>query len=325
MKMIKTMGLAALFGAMQYAPAAAQHPGAQPAEFPPASFTGQQYVDSKGCVFIRVGADGRYWVPRLTRSRKVVCGYKPSLNAQSRTTIASRSQPVPSSVMINIDAGTQPRPVTNQHVALNSRSNGAITETTRILPKHVALDRVRTPRFRVPHGYKQAWTDGRLNPRRAEQNLRGRAKMLLVWTQTVPRRLIDKRTGQDVTNSVPLVYPYLDIASQHRNLGEVRIVNRNGTVVKQVVRQPIYSSRSAKAAIGSEQFVHVGYFASLADAQAIAKRVSGLGLPPQIAKFQQNGKTYMRVQAGPFANGQSANKAIVALRGAGYKNATLRN
>lgn len=55
---------------------------AVPAEFPPASFTGRQYVDSKGCVFIRAGIDGAVtWVPRMTRARKQICGVQPSLSS----------------------------------------------------------------------------------------------------------------------------------------------------------------------------------------------------------------------------------------------------
>ena len=64
-----------------------------PAEFPPSSFTGKQYVDSRGCVFVRAGISGNTtWIPRVTRQRKQICGMRPSLAGQTRT-VEARTAP----------------------------------------------------------------------------------------------------------------------------------------------------------------------------------------------------------------------------------------
>lgn len=72
---------AAIFAAV-FAAAPAFANLADPAELPPAGYKGQQYVDSRGCVFLRAGYGGdTVWVPRVTgsgKNREQLCGYPAS-------------------------------------------------------------------------------------------------------------------------------------------------------------------------------------------------------------------------------------------------------
>ncbi len=471
-----------------------------PAEFPPASFKGKQYVDSRGCIYIRAGIDGNTtWVPRVNRSRNQVCGAQPTLSGQVATAAAAAAKPAEAPVQITFEPAAQtaaaaapapkpkalpkptpvnvrqpaaapkpkprvvakaaprpapaPRPVARRKVvtapkpvvitptpapapkvaapvkaapvpvrrqaacsgasALSSQyiNSGArtavrcgpqavpvrraaaaqpaprrvqaqpqvrrvpaqtqatavrrpaqvatartgLTGQTRVVPRHVYTDRLNTQFAPVPKGYRRVWEDDRLNPRRAEQSLNGHARTTLLWTSTVPRRLINQTNGRDVTAQVPLVYPYTDIETQQRQLGTVTLERRNGVLVKRIQRNtasatsryPTVSSRSApkpaavapkpvtraapKAAtarsgerISGKGYVQLGVFSTSASAQSAAQRMMRMGMPARIGKFNRGGRELRMVLVGPFASARAQRTALSQARGAGFGSAKLR-
>ncbi|MDW4498723.1 SPOR domain-containing protein [Sulfitobacter sp. D35] len=314
------------------------------------TYSGKQYVDSAGCAFTRGGIDDVVvWVPRRGRDRQPLCGLEPTFATRAVTPVSAPIEATTNAPVNTVApaprrtaARAQPARVAPAQPVARTREAGptVVTGRTRVVPKHVWQNRQNTQNVAVPHGYRTVWEDDRLNPHRAVQTLDGMAATRLVWTNTVPRRLVDVDTGHDMTAKVALVYPYTDLETQRRDLGTVTLSYREGQVVKKVrpnSGRVTYSSRSAPRQNVSKHFkvrpaptppgryVQVAVFKQKDTAMATARQVQRLGLPVRLKIGERQGRRFFTLVAGPFVRDQELHSALGTVQKAGFEDAFLRN
>ena len=92
LKLISVAVVAAVFGAASAEAQSVTRVGG-PANLPPAGFEGQQWVDSRGCVFLKAGYGGQVnWVPRVGRDRRAMCGYPPTGTTRAAIEVATEAE-----------------------------------------------------------------------------------------------------------------------------------------------------------------------------------------------------------------------------------------
>ena len=301
----------ALVSFSQAAPAKTLREVSSPAELPPPGFKGRQFVDSRGCAFIRTGYGGTVtWVPRVTRSRKVLCGYRPTFAGNTQATQPVRkaqgrkqtapvikprlnlspttTQPTLVSDIYTDQSSSTYRKDSSEHTRKQRRRSGwgaflfgsRKPDSSSDSRNETSSDVYRKPSARtpsrpvvapapqgwqgqgsavvaggtrpaqpsasiparnfVPKGYYSLLDDAGTQALRGVGTPQGKAAMDLIWTETVPRRLIDVTTGQDVTARYPQIrYPY--------QTASLRPYVPAGTVARHHKRKRSYRHKKATA------------------------------------------------------------------------------
>lgn len=467
-----------------------------PAEFPPASFKGKQYIDSRGCVYVRAGIDGNVtWVPRVNRQRQLLCGFRPSLSgsqlaraqsggnghavsgapeeitlapqdrrtspaapkaraprvaaakpssgpeptvfgtpaprraepatpaapkakaplrrkapspgpeptvfgapapeqaqpaapaarktrvqAQRRTpspgpapTVfsgpapraeavpktpaprrakpARKPSPAPAPTVVSTSPKPAPAPQKPKRriVRAKPESQQALPAGTRIVRRHIDERRQNTTNVKVPAGYRSVWTDGRLNPARAERTQKpslatarpqvprgyraawrderlslrraqgtgpGNAATDAIWTRSAPRQLVRQPArGRDALAHVSArngnsAFWTPPVQTDKAALGVARVSTRS-----EPAQRPTLATKP--------RYVRVATYAGDAAARQAARSLARSGLPMRLGTLTRGAKKYRVVLAGPFPDQSSAKAALARLHQAGYSNAKL--
>jgi len=366
-----------------------------PAETPPSSFAGLQYVDSKGCAFIRAGYAGKVtWVPRVERNRQIICGQKPSLVATAGNAIVADSGPAKIATLVS---GSQPVRPKNGFSWFQSRPRKKVMTANPVLIRQVApslapnttiarpvpvllatskpgrklwrvairrgpqanhpgdlfngrLGRGGVPTAQVtrtnpvlsapvlPAGYKTLLSENFVAGRRGFGTPGGQAAMDLLWTRTMPRRLIDVTTGRDMTTQLPqIIYPYVTVST--KSYGAVaanaegarkRLLRDEASPVNMVKIQDVsattdqISETKTAAKIATSvvsRFVQVATFGVPANAARTLAKFSAGGFPTNSRPLKRKGKSYDIVLLGPFQDQVKLAQALTQAQKAGFSDA----
>lgn len=201
-----------------------------------------------------------------------------------------------------------------------------------IVPSHVYAQRADAYNVQIPEGYERVWTDGRLNPYRAAQSAQGIASTQMVWTNTVPRRLVDpskRRNGVQpvVVGQGRLTAPEYDSVPMSLAAARqpVRMIISTRNAPRSAAKATARDVQPSVPVAPAERFVQAGAFTSDANARAAAMQLAARSSQPvRLGTWVRGNEQYRIVVLGPFTDDAEINRALGTARSAGYTGAYVR-
>jgi hypothetical protein len=268
-----------------------------PAELPSAEFQGREYVDSRGCVFLRSTFGGEVtWVPRFGADRQPIC------NGQATTATATPATPATSDVATTTTttttitpAAAAPAPAAAPQPVGQVRAPVAVAERRDPPRRAAAPARKPKPKARSA-GYRGPDADGRhpACPLNAQYG-----------------RLVRMDTGKIMVMCVmsPELFP--EAATEMKTAAHAP--KASGAEIT------IHPDAPRKAAPRGSH-LQIGSFSVPANAHRVQAHMQAQGIPVHL---RPAGRLTV-VTAGPFADQAQAHAAMSIARGLGIRDAFFR-
>ncbi|MTH76235.1 SPOR domain-containing protein [Paracoccus aestuariivivens] len=308
--------------------------GLKPAESPPEDFAGRQYIDSKGCVFLREQGN---WTVRVARDGSAICGYPPTLSVRG---LDGR----PRLAALDPDAGKSRSQIVSEHLSrlvLTNLRPGELASDPRpldTLPDMGPEPAPTAPLDDLKAAIRAAPAVRASMSREIHPNLR-LCKLLGHGGKPAGDAARDPTQGfcdgLKPTDLSRLAFARPVSASKAKPVSKIEVASKVAPALPtkvpakdnpkaDAVAKPREPAKKAQSGPTKPRHIQITSFKDSAEGEKLARKIAGLGFPVLRGRLAERGADTKILLTGPFATDDSVNEALQRLRKAGFGNAVPR-
>lgn len=304
---------------------------AAPVPPPPDDYSGAQYIDGSGCVYLR---DGASWQQRLDREGAPVCGFPPSLppGGADAGPVPSTQERLAEILATDLRPGewtSDPQPVEERRdpapVPGGDRLTRDVADSLQVMAQvrgGAAASTTGSDRVCSLLGYAPVGSDQQVVGHDVTLGLCPGMRAGVPAPQVMATATKADAVARPRKNDARDAPEPAAVVEDRRRVAGPAVQGRPqpapSTPVDRVVKdQPEMIPASAR-------FVRVGAFADDANATLVLRKLSAMGYPVGQRYEQRAGQRVRAIMAGPFTDRQSLISALNQIRRKGYPGATAR-